>query len=491
MKLPKKLLSSKKIRIVIIIIIDVILISLAMLAAFFLRFDGIIPESHLRLLLPAIILALIVALPVFLIQKLYLLSWSYASLTDLPKIMKATLLATGLFTAILFIFRTHPLYIGFPRSIVLLYGILLFVFVSASRLSKRIYWQLIRGKLISEKRWQNFINQSRPKDIKINTVLVTGGAGYIGSLLVRKLLEKKYRVKVMDKLLFGDDSIKSLGENHNFQLIKGDIQNPGDIKRAVDDVDAVIHLAAIVGDAACAADQETALKTNYLATINLARLCKEKGVNKFIFASTCSTYGIGDEEKLTEGSSLQPVSLYAESKIYAEKELIKMTDGNFMPIIFRFSTIYGLSPRMRFDLVVNLLTVKAFAEKEILIFGGHQWRPFVHVKDVCSAIISCLETPFAKIDGQIFNLGGDKENYLINSIGEIIKKIMPDTKVKIIDDNNDRRTYHVSFEKIKKVFGFEPTKNVEEGIKEICEALKEKRFVDYKDRKYYNYNPKQ
>lgn len=490
MNLSKKLFRTKGVRVAIIIIIDILLISLAMLIAFFLRFDGIIPESHLRLVLPAIILALVTTLPVFLIQKLYRLSWSYTGLTDLPKIMKTTLLAIGLFTAILFIFREHPLYTGFPRSIVLLYGILLFIFVSSARLSKRIYWQLIKGRLVSEKRWQHFIAQSKPRDIKINTVLVTGGAGYIGSLLVRKLLDRKYRVKVMDKLLFGDDSIKSLGENHNFQFIKGDIQNPGDIKRAIDDVDAVIHLAAIVGDAACAANQETALKTNYLATINLAKLCKEKGINKFIFASTCSTYGIGNEGKLTEGSSLQPVSLYAETKIYAEKELVKMTDGNFMPIIFRFSTVYGISPRMRFDLVVNLLTVKAFVEKEILIFGGQQWRPFVHVEDVGRALINCLEIPFAKIDGQIFNLGGDKENYLINSIGEIIKKMMPDTKIKIIDDNNDRRTYHVSFNKIKRVFGFEPQKTVEDGVKEIYETLKQNKILDYKDYKYYNYNPK-
>lgn len=477
-----------KFKLPLFLLTDVIFISLAIYLSFLLRFDASIPPEKATIIFPAIMLAVLTTIPTFLIQNLYKISWAYVSLTDIPKIIKSIIISTALFVAGLFILRTYPFYGSFPRSIIFFYAILLFIFVTVFRFSKRFYWQLLKGRVPSEREWNSVISKAKPQDKKINTVLITGGAGYIGSILSRKLLKKDYRVKVIDKLLFGDDSIKKLYRNPNFQFIKGDIQKAEDIDRAIEDADAVVHLAAIVGDPACAAQQDTAIKTNYLSTVNLARACKYNNINKFLFASTCSVYGAGDSQQLTEGSKLNPVSIYAESKIYAEKELVKLTDENFMPIIFRFATIYGLSSRMRFDLVINLLTMKAFTEKEILIFGGNQWRPFIHVKDVARGLVKCLETPFAKMNGQIFNLGSGEENYQISDLGNLIKKIMPETKVdEIQKDKDDQRTYNVCFDKAKQVFDFSPSKTVKDGIQEIYDMFQKGKFINPKDSKYYNY----
>jgi|GEM_PF-130084 len=474
-----------------LLLIDAVIIALSVWFSFLLRFDGVIPKEKIPLILPSIIIALVVTIPTFLLQRLYRISGSYVSLTDIPKILASSLISTALFAAVILIFRDQPYLIGFPRVALFLYGILLFLFIAVMRFSKRIYWQIIKRGLPSENKWRHLLsknNFNQPEEI--HTVLVTGGAGYVGSVLTRELLNRGYRVKVIDKLLFGDESIKDLSKDPNFIFINGDIQKESDIVRALEDVNAVIHLAAIVGDPACAAQPDLTLKTNYLATLKLAQLCRERAIKRFIFASTCSNYGIGEDEKLTESSVLRPVSVYAESKIYTEKELIKMTEAQFMPIIFRFSTIYGLSPRMRFDLAINTMTMKAYTEQEITIFGGNQWRPFIHVDDVARALIICLETPLGKITGQIFNLGGNQENYLISEVGKIIKTIVPDIKVNEIMTEGDQRNYHVLFNKVQQVFNFCPTKTIKDGVLEIYQALQAGRFANPKDPKYYNYNPK-
>jgi len=484
--------SLKKHKTIVFLLIDIIFIALAVYLSFLLRFDGHIPIERILHLKFTIIAALVITLPIFYFQKIYFLSWTYISLDDIPTILKAVILSTIVLGTLFFLtVRDLPLFNGYPRSILFLYPILLFIFVCGIRMSKRIYWQLIRGNLSSEKKWASLISEEkRTLETAVKTVLITGGAGYIGSILARKLLDQGHKVKIIDKLLFGDESIRELYKKENFEFIEADLQNSnGKILEAVKGVDAVIHLAAIVGDPACASQPEITIKTNYLATVNLARICKENGIKRFIFASTCSNYGAGDGEKLTELSRLNPVSLYAESKIYAEKKLLKMTDKNFMPIIFRFSTIYGLSPRMRFDLVVNLLTMKAYSEKKIMIFGGDQWRPFIHVADISHAIISCLKTPIYKIKGQIFNIGSSKENYLISDLGKIIKEIMPETEVNYIESAVDKRTYNVLFKKLEKTFNFKPTKTVKAGVLEILEALKNNQFPNPKDPKYYNYHP--
>lgn len=318
--------------------------------------------------------------------------------------------------------------------------------------------------------------------------LVTGGAGYVGSHLVRDLLAAGRSVIVLDKLLFGIDPVAPLQSNKDFKLVVGDITKEEDVKRAFDlDISSVIHLAAIVGDPACAADQDTAIKTNIDGTVLIARLSKEKGIKKFIFASTCSVYGASGNKMLNENSKLNPVSLYAETRLAAEKDITKISDRDFKPVILRFGTIYGLSPRMRFDLVVNFLSKKAVTEKKIRIYGGGQWRPFVHVKDIAKALMIALDAPIEKTGGKIFNVGGSNENYLMSQLGEIIKKLMPDVEVSHMDEIKDERSYRVSFEKIKKELGFTPDHKVEDGILEIKAALENKVIADPEEKRYYNY----
>ena len=241
----------------------------------------------------------------------------------------------------------------------------------------------------------------------VNKVLVVGGAGYLGSVLCRKLLDMDYRVRVLDNLIFGDHGITELYPHPKFEFINGDMRNIQTVMNAVKGTDAVIHLAAIVGDPASALDPQETIEVNYLGTRLLAEICRYSQVNRFIFASTCSVYGasINPNTKINEKSQLNPVSLYAEMKLKSEQGILELADENFSPTILRMATLYGLSPRMRFDLVVNLLTAKAGSDKKITIFGGDQWRPLLHVKDAADAYIRCLDMPIHQIGGDILNVG--------------------------------------------------------------------------------------
>ncbi len=477
----------KKYPSLIFLLFDIVLISFSVYLAFLLRFDGVIPVERTENMLTFIVLAIILTIPVFFLQNLYKISWSYVSLTDLPNIIRAVAISVLFLGTALFLLRYNPLFHGFPRSIIFIYAILLFGAIGGLRFSKRIYWQLIQGKpLIPTKKTFSF--SKPPKISRLKTVLVTGGAGYIGSVLVRQLLNAGYNVKVIDKLLFGNESIQGLSSNPNFQFIQEDILNVNKLDKILVDVDMVVHLAAIVGEAACVAQKDLAIRTNYLGAIHLARLCKSYGIKRFIYSSTCSIYGqAGINNIITEDSHLRPVDFYGETKIYTEREIIKLMDENFTPAVLRFSTVYGLSPRMRFDLVVNTFTKKAIKDKEIFIFGGNQWRPLIHIDDLVRAIILCLEAPITKVGNQIINVGDNRENYLISQIGEMIKEYLPDTKIKNINTIEDKRSYKVSFDKIEKLLNFKAQKTVKDGIIEIANAIKEGKFGDMEDKKYYNH----
>lgn len=323
----------------------------------------------------------------------------------------------------------------------------------------------------------------------VHQVLVVGGAGYLGSILCRKLLKKGYLVRVLDNLTYGDHGIKELYENPNFEFIKGDMRDIQTVVDSVKDVDAVIHLAAIVGDPASALDPEETIEINYFGTRMLAEICKYSQINRFIFASTCSVYGTSPtpDTKIKEESQLNPVSLYAEMKLKSEQGILELADGNFSPTILRMSTLYGLSPRMRFDLVVNTLTIKALMEKEFTIFGGEQWRPNLHVSDAADAYIKCLESPIENIDGEIFNVGSNEENYKIIHIGETIKDDLPETKMKIDKTKIDERNYNVSFDKIEKHLEYFTNFTIKDGVTEIKKAVESGKFTDYTDHKYNNY----
>jgi len=335
---------------------------------------------------------------------------------------------------------------------------------------------------------QNTIKHKN-KTQAIKKVLIVGGAGYLGSILSRQFLENNYTVRVLDNLTYGDHGIKKLFDHPKFEFIKGDIRDIQILVEAVKDIDAVIHLAAIVGDPASAINPEKTIQINYFSTKILAEICKYSQINRFIFASTCSVYGASTtpDTKIDENSELNPVSLYAEMKRKSEQALLEITDENFKPTILRMATLYGLSPRMRFDLVVNILTIKALKENKFTIFGGEQWRPLLHVKDAANAYIKCLEQPLNKSGKTIFNVGSNKENYQIINVGKTVKNILPQSEMQIDEKNVDKRDYNVSFDKIKNILDYSTDFSVEDGIKEIKEAVENNMFDDYTHQKYSNY----
>ena len=317
-------------------------------------------------------------------------------------------------------------------------------------------------------------------------ILVLGGAGYIGSVLVRQLLKRGYHVRVLDKLLFGDNSLAEVCDQPNFELIADDFRNVEAVTRAVQNVDTIVHLGAIVGDPACAIDEALSKEVNLQATKMVAEVGKGYGVRRFIFASSCSVYGASDE-LLSEQSTLSPLSLYARTKIESEKILLRMRDRNFAPVLLRFGTVYGLSPRPRFDLAVNLLTAKATNEGKITIFGGDQWRPFVHVVDIARAIVKAIEAPEVVVSGQIFNVGSNEQNYMISELGRVINEVIPQATVLESGQDVDKRDYRVSFAKIRRALNFGPTMTIQDGVREIQAALEGGQIPDYQQAIYNNY----
>ncbi|MBI5159759.1 NAD(P)-dependent oxidoreductase [Candidatus Micrarchaeota archaeon] len=319
-------------------------------------------------------------------------------------------------------------------------------------------------------------------------ILVTGGAGYVGSILARNLLKAGYGVRVLDNFLYSQKSLEEIQGHERLELVNGNITDFNIVEKTLEGIESVVHLAAIVGDAACNMQADLAVRVNYSATMNLARQAKKRGINKLVFASTCSNYG-QNEEVLTEDSPLNPVSLYAMTKVTSEKELLEMEDETFHPCILRLATLYGLSPRMRFDLVVNYFSMKASVEKEISVFGGGQWRPFLHVADAARAVQTCVEAPNEKLSKKVFNCGCDKENYTIKQLAELVAEKISGTKIDYVKEIKDQRTYRVDFTRVKKELGFEITKTVPQGIEEIKKEMEENKIKNPKDRVYYNYLP--
>ncbi|UCE07282.1 MAG: NAD-dependent epimerase/dehydratase family protein, partial [bacterium] len=259
------------------------------------------------------------------------------------------------------------------------------------------------------------------------------------------------------------------------------------IIKSMQGINAVAHLGAIVGDPACEIDKDISFDINTMATRMIAEAAKGFGVLHFVFASTCSVYGASDV-LITEKSMLNPVSMYAKTKIASEKVLLFLSDTNFKPIIMRFATIYGMSYRPRFDLVVNTLAAKAYFEKKINIFGGDQWRPFLHVDDVSEAIVKCLKSTQNNIDGQVLNIGASDQNYQLKDIGKIVKEVIPNVEVITLDKDVDKRNYRVSFDNIRNILDFTNTKTIKDGINEIVNALNNGVLhEDYTSNRFNNY----
>src|SRR5574339_637108 len=325
-------------------------------------------------------------------------------------------------------------------------------------------------------------------------VLITGGAGYIGSLLTSELLRANYRVTVVDSLLFVGESLVPFLHHPNFQFVKADVTEPRAVKDALKDgwqkPDAIVHLAAIVGFPACqAVGKQVAWRYNVEATKMAFGQAVDLGVERFVFASTYSNYGLSPEGKpVTEDSPLNPQSLYAETKIASEEFLRTHKDSSCAPLIFRFATLYGISPRTRFDLIVNQFVLEAFTKRQLIIYQRGYSRSFVHIRDVVRGIIMGLEAEQSKVRGQVFNLGTENGNYSKNEIVNFVLKRMPETVVEYKDltFGGDMRDITVSFEKIKRVLGFETTLDVDDGIRELLFALKAGIIRNPNDEKYRN-----
>lgn len=317
-------------------------------------------------------------------------------------------------------------------------------------------------------------------------ILITGGAGYIGSLLSAELLRANCRVTVADSLLFGGESLIPFLQHPNFHFVKTDVTGPRALKDAVrgehssgrdwPNPDAIVHLAAIVGFPACqAVGRQVAWKYNVEATKLVYEQACALEVERFLFASTYSNYGLmTDESPVTEESPLNPQSLYAETKIAAEEYLLAQKEAPCAPLLFRFATLYGISPRTRFDLIVNQFVLDAYTKHQLLIYQRGYSRSFVHVFDVVRGLLLGLGMSQEKIRGKVYNLGTNDGNYTKDQIVNLVLKWMPETSVEYRDltFGGDMRDISVSFAKIKKELGFETTLTVDDGIRELLFALK-------------------
>jgi len=320
-------------------------------------------------------------------------------------------------------------------------------------------------------------------------VLVTGAAGYIGSVLVRQLLERGFEVRALDHLRFGGESLLGLLDHDGLEFVKADVRDVGAVRAAMSGVWAVAHLAAIVGDPACKQEPELARSVNLTASKGVYQEAEAAGVGRFVFASTCSNYGkMKDGDGLvTEESELRPVSLYAETKVEFDRYLLSLVrTATCAPTCLRFSTVYGISPRMRFDLTVNEFTRDLVMGRELVIFGEHFWRPYCHVRDLARSVVEVLEAERELVAFEVFNVGDTNENYQKATIVERIRDLVPDARVEYVHRDEDPRDYRVSFAKIRDVLGFTVTRTVPDGVREIRDILASGFLVDPYDPKFGN-----
>tara|TARA_Y100001970_G_C14208487_1_gene845464 strand:- start:693 stop:2072 length:1380 start_codon:yes stop_codon:yes gene_type:complete len=333
-------------------------------------------------------------------------------------------------------------------------------------------------------------NKNLKKKTKKNLpkVLIVGGAGFIGTVLTSKLLEKNYHVTVLDNLIYDNKVIKKNYKNiKNFNFILGDVCDINIQIKAIKEIDVVVYLSEIVGDPACSAKPEDALKTNYLSVLSFANLCSHLAIDKFIYTSSCSVYGLDKYNKLlSEKSNLNPVSHYARIKIMSEKALLSSANNNFKPTIIRLGTVFGPSKRMRFDLVVNTMSKFAYFNNKIEVHGGNQWRPNIHVEDVADGIISIIKAKKSNVGNQIFNLSNDKLNLQIIQIAKKIKNVFKNANLNIIKTTTDPRNYKVSSKKIKNKTGFVAKKNIESALKDIKNMFISRKIKNPNDKIYNN-----
>lgn len=317
------------------------------------------------------------------------------------------------------------------------------------------------------------------------TVLVTGGAGYVGAVLVPQLLRNNYKVKVLDLFLFGEDVFDSVKGNPNLELIKGDMRDENLLERALPGCDSVIHLACISNDPSFELDPELGKSINYDCFPALVKISKQAGVKRFIYASSSSVYGVKDEPNVTEDLPLEPLTDYSKFKALCEEILLKERSPGFTAVIIRPATVCGYSPRLRLDLTVNILTNHAVNKREITVLGGNQMRPNIHIQDMADLYTKLLDYPDALIDGKIFNAG--YENHTVSQIAQMVKKIVGDDVAIKTQPTNDNRSYHISSEKIRRELGFSPQYTIEDAIRDLVTAFKQGKIPNsFSENRYYN-----
>jgi nucleoside-diphosphate-sugar epimerase len=325
-------------------------------------------------------------------------------------------------------------------------------------------------------------------------IVVTGGAGYIGSTLVPVLLEAGHRLTVIDRLYFGDEPIRRLSQQYGdkqvgpdafgarLNLVRADVRRVD--PRVFEGAEALVDLAGISNDPSCELDPDLTRSINLEGALRSARLAQAAGARHIVFASSCSVYGHGAELSLTEDAPVQPVSLYARCKAEAEERLLSLARHTGISVtVCRFATVFGLSPKMRFDLAVNVMTKNAYVARKIVVEGGgQQWRPFVHVRDVAETVRRVLGAD--RLDSQIINVGEAANNVRIKNLAYRVRDLVPGTEIVMAPTDPDLRDYNVSFDRIGRVLDFRPARSIEEGISEVLAALRAGR-VDPDDRRWY------
>jgi len=320
---------------------------------------------------------------------------------------------------------------------------------------------------------------------KPKQVLVTGGAGYVGAVLVPRLLERGYRVKVLDLYIYGDHVLDVVKDNPNLTQIKGDIRDVALLQKIVPGCDAVIHLACISNDPSFELNPELGRSINYDAFGGLVDVSRDAGVRRFIYASSSSVYGISEEENVTEELPLKPLTDYSKYKAMCEEVLLQKREPGFTALILRPATVCGYSPRLRLDLTVNVLTNHAVNNRKITIFGGQQMRPNIHIEDVTDLYVNALEWPEELIDGKVFNAG--YENHRVSEISEIVRNVVGQDVEVVTTPTDDNRSYHISSEKIKRELGFVPKHTIEEAVRDLVAAFEAGQIPQpMTDIRYYN-----
>jgi len=307
-------------------------------------------------------------------------------------------------------------------------------------------------------------------------VMVTGGAGYVGSSLVPKLLAEGHDVTVLDLYIYGEDLFAEHRSNPRFREVKGDLRDPAAVKKALQGANAVIHLACISNDPSFELNPDLGKSINYDCFRPLVRASKDAGVKRFIYASSSSVYGVKDEPEVTEELSLQPLTDYSKFKAMCEEVLDAEREPGFITCTLRPSTVCGYAPRQRLDVVVNILSNFAYHTGKIRVFGGAQKRPNIHIEDMTDLYCFMLQQSDSAIDGQVLNAG--YENHTVMQLADLVNDVMGGKLAIDVQPTDDMRSYHVSSSKLQKLLGFSATHSIEDAVRGLVDAFKQHRLQD-------------